>query len=118
MGQLLKPEDKRLIQQMEEVRDALTRQLEKDLGAELRPVSPGAFWEDTIASVWEYLEGRFGLSDADLPQLLYTIDVDQSDLQRDMASGRWDSWYALLAERIVEREATKVLLRLRLAGRI
>lgn len=90
-------------------------QIEKDLQFEFDQPSSGVLpWLDVIHQLSHRLieleeEGR-------LSETLYQVDVNEGQLRLEMNSGDWNSWTDLLAHKVAEREAVKVIFRLQYAG--
>lgn len=106
-----------LILNREEVTRAWIAQIRKDLGMQSGN-DPDPLWNEVRAWVESYLDDRFGRSQEGVPDLLYRIDLDETALPGEMASGEWSSYHLLLAEMIMRREAVKVLFRFQYSGRI
>lgn len=110
--------DAGLITSNAELHRAWIQQIEKDLGEELHINSPQATWDEVCSSILKILHDQFDISEGRVPELLYRIDIFEAKLRREMLSGKWESWHALLAHSIAEREALKVIFRFRYAGKI
>lgn len=90
-------------------------QMEKDLHFEFNQPASGVIpWLEIIQQLAHRLieldeEGR-------LSETLYQVDVHEGQLRSEMNSGNWNSWTDLLAHKVAEREAVKVIFRLQYAG--
>lgn len=109
--------DRELYFDQPEFLQAWVAQIEKDMNADLH-VDPKVRTDIPIAikALETALRERFGDGEADLPQLLYKIDLDEGLLHHEMHSNRWESWFQMLAHKIAEREAKKVIFRWRFSS--
>lgn len=90
-------------------------QVAKDLQMNWEKEGDSSSWEVILEQIERRLmelekEGR-------LSAILYQVDLNEFKLREDMDSGKWDSWWSLLAQRVAEREAIKVIFRYQYAGK-
>lgn len=103
--------DKELLKSNAELKKAWVLQIEKDLGATLHLSATLPDWQEVVENIQRILGEKFTISEGQVPELLYRIDISENRLQAEMQSGKWRDWHELLAYAIAEREALKVIFR-------
>lgn len=118
MSELTKSQHGLLVDRSD-VREAWIAQLEKDLQIELTgKVESTVSFGELAMHIEEVLSQKFGLSEADLPELLYRIDLNENQLRLEMREGKFQRWFELLSHAILIREAQKVIFRFQYAGKL
>lgn len=112
----LQKSDRELLFVRIEAYKAWIAQIEKDLQFDWGESSKSIqTWEEIIQVISDRLQDLE--RESRLSEILYQVDLNEVQLRAEMMSGKWDSWLKLLATKVAEREALKVIFRFQYAGK-
>ena len=106
--------DRELLFSRKEAYHAWIAQIEKDLHFTFEPEEE-VNWNQIIEQLVSRLDELE--KESRLSEILYQVDLNEAQLHTEMSSGKWTSWLGMLAHKVAEREAVKVIFRLQYAGK-
>lgn len=118
MSGLIHRDQRELLTRREDVFHAWLDQISKDLGERIFEDVMPKTWEVVVHKIQKHLANTYQITAGEIPELLYRIDLSEAKLREDMERGGWSDWYELLAHRIAEREAQKVIFRFQYSGKL
>lgn len=118
MSTALTIQQRELVIQRPDVKEAWRLQIEKDLESALEmDAFERASWRDVVEAIAIVLRRDYNQSQLML-DLLYKIDVVEGAVRSDLQSESEEDEYLRIARRIAEREAVKVIFRFQYAGKL